>query len=120
MRRRSPRRTSSGSAPRSDSARSTRIGFPTLSDFRDFAEARATGPEARGRVRVALPDAELAGIVEGLAGFASAHHDAHLVKYTLACFDAAGTDPAYRRLYLAAAASLSGWWAQHPDEQYAA
>ena len=68
---------------------------------------------------MALADAELAEIVEELAGFASAHHDAHLVKYTLACFDAAAPIP-YRRLYLAAAASLSGWWAQHPDEQYAA
>ena len=93
---------------------------PGVSDFRDLAEARATGPEGAAAFVWHSADAELAGIVEGLAGFASAHHDAHLVKYTLACFDAAGTDPAYRRLYLAAAASLSGWWAQHPDEQYAA
>jgi hypothetical protein len=36
--------------------------------------------------------------------------DAHLVKYTLACFDAAAADPRHRRLFLTAAASLVGWW----------
>lgn len=45
-----------------------------------------------------------------LATIASAHHDAHLVKYTLACFDAVRTDPAAEALYLAAAAYLSAWW----------
>jgi len=37
-----------------------------------------------------------------------------LVKYTLACFDAAAADLSHRRLYLSAAASLSAWWAQQP------
>ena len=49
-----------------------------------------------------------------LATRAALHHDAHLVKYTLACFDAATADPGRRRLYLSAAASLSAWWAQQP------
>jgi hypothetical protein len=47
-----------------------------------------------------------------LASAASAHHDAHVVKYTLACLDAADTDPSHGRLHLAAAASLIGWWSQ--------
>ena len=55
-------------------------------------------------------DAALAALVPELAARAGAHEDAHLAKYTLACFDAAYRDPAQRRLYLAAAASLSAWW----------
>ncbi len=46
-----------------------------------------------------------------LATHAAAHHDAHLVKYTLACIDAAHADPPAEALYLAAAAHLGGWWA---------
>ena len=46
-----------------------------------------------------------------LATRAALHHDAHLVKYTLACFDAAGADRDHERLYLAAAAALAGFWA---------
>ena len=84
----------------------------------DFAEARGAGPEPAAAFVWHTPDAELPAIVADLAGYASAHHDAHLVKYTLACFDAAANDPSHRRLYLAAAASLSGWWAQHPEHVY--
>lgn len=51
-------------------------------------------------------------VVEALATRASAHHDAHLVKYTLACLDAGRTDPDAAHLYLAAAAYLSAWWRQ--------
>jgi hypothetical protein len=46
-----------------------------------------------------------------LATLAAVHEDAHLVKYTLACLDAAAADPPSRPLYMAAAASLAGWWA---------
>lgn len=49
-------------------------------------------------------------LVQHLAGFAATHHDAHLAKYTLACFDAARDDPAASHLYLSAAASLAAWW----------
>jgi hypothetical protein len=45
-----------------------------------------------------------------LAGNAATHHDQHLVKYTLACLDAAAWDRTFARLYLAAAASLAGYW----------
>jgi hypothetical protein len=82
----------------------------------DFAEAIATTQaEAAATVWHAAEDA-LDEIVTTLATRAALHHDAHLVKYTLACFDAAATDPSQRRLYLSAAASLSAWWAQFPDD----
>jgi len=61
-------------------------------------------------------DEDVDGIVTELATRASLHHDAHLAKYTQACFDAAHHDPEQQRLYLAAAASLSSWWAQHPSD----
>jgi hypothetical protein len=50
-----------------------------------------------------------------LATHASLAHDAHRVKYTLACLDAAAADPGHRSLYLAAAAALHAWWHEHPD-----
>ena len=62
------------------------------------------------------PEPQLDEIEVELATRAALHHDAHLAKYTLACFDAASADPDNRRLYLAAAASLSSWWAQQPAD----
>ncbi len=80
-----------------------------------LADARPLGPDAAAAtVWHAAPDAR-AGIVTELATYAAQHHDAHLVKYTLACFDAAAADPEATHLYLAAAASLAGWWTKHPD-----
>jgi hypothetical protein len=85
---------------------------PTTSDL---AEAIASGQSDAAAAVWHAPDDALAGIATDLATRAALHHDAHLVKYTLACFDAAGVDPDNRRLYLAAAASLSAWWATTPD-----
>jgi hypothetical protein len=51
-----------------------------------------------------------AAVVARLASRAAAHEDAHLAKYTLACFDAARDDPEAGRLFLAAAAHLGAWW----------
>ena len=59
-------------------------------------------------------DGERDAIVPELAARAASHEDAHLAKYTLACFDAAAADPEQRRLYLAAAAYLGAWWATRP------
>ena len=59
------------------------------------------------------PVEQLGAIVTLLATRASTHHDAHLVKYTLACLDAAHAHPEDARLYLSAAASLHGWWTEH-------
>jgi hypothetical protein len=56
------------------------------------------------------PASAVAAIVTNLATAAATHEDAHLVKYVLACLDAAATHPAEARLYLAAAARLTAWW----------
>ncbi len=53
-----------------------------------------------------------------LATRAATHEDAHLVKYTLACFDAAGADPEEAALHLAAAACLGAWWDAHPGVRF--
>jgi hypothetical protein len=47
---------------------------------------------------------------EELVVFGALHPDAHVAKYTLACLDAAESDPEAGRLYLAAAAHLHEWW----------
>jgi hypothetical protein len=53
-----------------------------------------------------------------LAAAAARHHDAHLVKYTLACIHAAEDDPAWAPVYLAAATALQDWWTAHPDAEF--
>lgn len=59
------------------------------------------------------PADERTAVFGELASRASIQHDAHLVKYTLACIDAAADDPDHAPLFLAAAASLGAWWHQH-------
>jgi hypothetical protein len=49
---------------------------------------------------------------------ASRHADAHVVKYTLACFDAAEVDQKMEPLYMAAVSQLFSWWASQPDDQF--
>jgi hypothetical protein len=71
----------------------------------------AAPPIAAAAVHHAAPGA-VAAITTELASRAALHRDAHLAKYTLACFDAAEADPDHARLFLAAAAFLHGWWAQ--------
>jgi hypothetical protein len=63
-------------------------------------------------------EAEVADTVTRLAGNASRHHDAHLVKYTLACLDAAAFDPDGRDLYLDAAERLAQLWAEEPGDGF--
>jgi hypothetical protein len=76
-----------------------------------FAALDAQPSVAAGAVFHAS-DEELDAIVPELAARGGSHDDAHMAKYTLACFDAAASDPAARRLYFAAAAYLGAWWAQ--------
>jgi hypothetical protein len=59
-------------------------------------------------------DEDLDVVVPVMAARAASHEDAHLAKYTLACLDAAATDPSGRRSYVAAAAYLGAWWANRP------
>ena len=56
------------------------------------------------------PGVELPELVSELATRAALHEDAHLAKYTVACFDAMQADPGSERLYLSAAAYLGAWW----------
>jgi hypothetical protein len=69
-------------------------------------------PTEAARAAFHTPDADLAELESELATYAAVHEDAHLVKYTLACFDAAEADPEARRLFLAAVAYLGAWWRQ--------
>jgi len=81
-----------------------------------IAEAIDEGREHAASVAWHAADDEINEIETELATRAALHHDAHLAKYTQACFDAAHADPDQRRLYLAAAASLSSCWAQRPAD----
>lgn len=76
-----------------------------------LGEALATGPDVAAAA-VWHGEHDSHTVVGELATRASVQRDAHLVKYTLACIDAAAADPEHTRLFLTAAASLVGWWAQ--------
>lgn len=56
------------------------------------------------------PKDQRAALVESLAAFAATHRDAHVAKYTVACFQAAADDVEAANLFLAAAAHLHAWW----------
>lgn len=58
------------------------------------------------------PDVDFGDVIDA----AVVHHDAHVVKYVLACIDAAAFDPAARNLYHGAAAHLLAIWAQRPAD----
>ena len=98
-------------------------GFRTMAEGRLVMEMVAQDPHMAVDNAIAI-DPRLAaaaawydtvrdplGVMTTLATAAAVHADAHLVKYTLACFDAAAADPPSRQLYMAAAASLASWWA---------
>jgi hypothetical protein len=74
-------------------------------------DALAADPVTAAGAAFHASDALLDAITPELAARAGAHEDAHLAKYTLACFDAAARDPEQRNLYFAAAAYLHAWWA---------
>ena len=59
---------------------------------------------------------DLSEVAATLASVAAVEHDAHRVKYTLACLDAAAVDRPATRLYLAAAAHLNAQWQIAPAE----
>ncbi len=74
----------------------------------DVAEALDDAPAAAAAA--AWHAAEPEATVAALATSAATAHDAHRVKYTLACIDAAAADLTHRSTYLAAAAYLNAWW----------
>jgi len=75
----------------------------------DAVHRPAPGTDA-GRAWAAVLAGDDDEVVADLAGFGALHPDAHVAKYTLACFDAAAADPEARHLFLAAAAHLHEWW----------
>jgi hypothetical protein len=74
------------------------------------------GPAAAAATIWWVDSSQLPTLIDELIRNAVHHHDAHLVKYTLACLDATTEDPDAHRLYLAAAAYLAGWWNQQPPQ----
>lgn len=67
-------------------------------------------PDTAASIAFHANPAQRKEIMTTLATEAAIHHDAHLVKYTLACFNAAANDPAAASLFIAAAAYLGAWW----------
>ena len=80
-----------------------------------FAAAVAGGMTTAAGYAFLAGDDELAAIRTDIVTAACARHDAHLVKYTLACLDAMAADPPAARLYLAAAATLLAYWTPIAD-----
>jgi len=78
----------------------------------DALRALDASPQIAAAAVHHAPPSEVAAITTELGTRAAVHRDAHVVKYTLACFDAAAADPDHARLFLSAAAFLHGWWAQ--------
>lgn len=117
-----------------DKAALVRIAATHALGFRaTFGRTRlvdAPPPKPKSDAYVGVAPVEAAGAVyhasEGdwlmirttLASRAATHRDAHLAKYTLACFDAAARDPAAARLFYAAAAYLGAWWDAHPGATF--
>jgi hypothetical protein len=75
-------------------------------------EALDASPQIAAAAVHHAPAGVFDAITTELASRAALHPDAHLAKYTLACFDAARADPDHQRLFLSAAAFLHGWWAR--------
>ncbi len=73
-------------------------------------DAIAAGRESAAGWVLAQPAAARASAWTEVISRAAGHHDAHLVKYTLACRDETARDPDAGPLYLAAAASLLAFW----------
>jgi hypothetical protein len=86
-----------------------RVAATHVLGFRATLGSAALDPE---QPPLARPADELR---PALAAHAVAHRDAHLAKYTLACFDAADSDPEAAPLYMAAATYLHAWWDKNPD-----
>ena len=77
----------------------------------DVRDALDAGPDVAAAAAWWTPADERPALVGHLIDHAAVHHDAHLVKYTVASLRAARSDPSAAALHLAAAASLGAWWA---------
>ncbi|MEQ1929595.1 MAG: hypothetical protein ABL957_03560 [Parvularculaceae bacterium] len=92
-----------------------RLALRWAPERRGSASLRNVEPAEAASAAYYWPADDLASLKRMLATRAATHGDAHLVKYTLASFDAAGADPQAAPLYLAATAYLGAWWDAHPD-----
>ncbi|HTG31584.1 MAG TPA: hypothetical protein VLB76_01535 [Thermoanaerobaculia bacterium] len=82
-----------------------------------FTESLHRSPQESASVVLHSAEEDRPAIVAEMATQAAIRNDAHLVKYTLACCDAAVSDPGSWRLYLAGAAYLlTLWMAEQPAE----
>jgi hypothetical protein len=96
------------------------LGTAELEPGRLLPPPAATGltsanPTEAASIAFETPAEEAGALRAALAARAVGHVDAHLAKYTLACFDAADRDSEAAPLYLAAAAYLGAWWDANPD-----
>ena len=82
-----------------------------------LAEALHAGRDAAAGWVWNADRGQLGALRTELATRGSAHRDAHVVKYTLACLDQAVADPEAERLYLSAAAALLGYWTPIRDTE---
>ncbi len=90
----------------------------TPADVVDVGRAIAAldvSPQSAAAVMWLAPEEFLDDLTAVLVNRAAVHADAHLVKYTLACLDAAAFDGEQRRLYFAAMAFLNTLWLLNPE-----
>ena len=75
-------------------------------------EAMGAPPDVAAAVMFHASDTQREELIEECVTRAAVHEDAHLVKYTLACLDAAAFDRQQSALYLSAMAHLNALWHQ--------
>jgi hypothetical protein len=83
----------------------------------DFAAALAESPRAAAATAWAVGREERPELVRILARESAIRSDAHLVKYVLACLDAAEQSPTDERLFHAAAAYLCSIWCREQSQE---
>lgn len=83
---------------------------PATFDSRALLAALNESPKAAVATALAVGAHDINETFRLLATAASVRTDAHLIKYTLACFDAARSDQQHAAIYAAAAAKLNAIW----------
>ncbi len=85
-----------------------------------FANALESGMRASAARAFHAGPEEFDAIRAEVVSRAVVRHDAHLIKYTLACLDAMAADPEAGNIYLAAAATLLSFWTGPGHEAFEA
>ena len=81
----------------------------------DVHTALEAGPDAAAAFAWHASATEGPSLTQAIVDYAASHHDAHLVKYTVAALHAARLDPGVAHLFRAATAYLAAWWHHHDD-----